>query len=214
MVGRVARSLSLFTLVACGSAQISVAPVAPAGSAQPAGAASGDATFVNHEGDGLATLDPPPASLWAPQTPAWMRAHPPSSTVPAGVRFAIDTQTRLEGHSIVAGGYLINETSAPVELRWVVGLTLGLGSGIAMRPVTDAPPAMPPPPPLPQVLTVPAKTRVRFTSGIELDRYAYPPGGTADVTWSFYPLPASGTLPAQKLPATGPVGPAIAPVPG
>ena len=193
------RPLGLSLLLACGRTEPSASPTVPVSTADPKPASLDPGPFS--ELKTFERADLPGSQL----TPAWTKDHP-DAPVPAGVRFVISPTTRLDGHTLVATGYLINETTAPVDLRGYFAFYISFpgGSSIQRRPSASL---SPPPPPVLYGLTLPARSRLRFGSSLNLDDYAYPAGGAADVAWQFSPVDAAGVLRAQRLPATGPVGP-------
>jgi hypothetical protein len=205
-----AGSSLLLLLAGCSSPGVTAAPVtsATATTSVTSDSSGGARTPPSDLGDALPVV---PIHT-APLTPEWSAAHR-GNEVPASLRFAIDPALHLDGHTVSARGYLINDAGAAVEMQFTGGglwLSFPDSTGIRRRVAANAPP---PPPPLPTVLTLPGKSRILFQASMNLDDYGYPPRGTTDLRWTFGGGVSAGGVLKLALPATGPVGPPPGPIP-
>jgi hypothetical protein len=114
--------------------------------------------------------------------------------------FLVDPPFVTSDH-IVARGWLVNDTDAPV-LTYLLSAPHTLGPFLVMLGGPDVKlhpyggPQMPEVFPAPERLTLPPHTRVPYERVVVLSRYEFPPGTKATLTWqfAFWKEPTSGTF--------------------
>lgn len=110
---------------------------------------------------------------------------------PATLTFELEGGATFKDGYLYVAGYLVNRAPQPQPAILfpvgAMGLTLQPYPGTANRlpPKPGEPPRMMPAPPPPELITVPALSRVRFQTAIPLDEYEWLPGQPRELQWTF-----------------------------
>lgn len=133
---------------------------------------------------------------------------------PEGLTFVVESQEFTSPTTLRIDGALINESGRALE---VIVLPVG-GHGLLLTVLEDervhlrpSPQLSPPVPPMPVAFTIPARSRILFTTQVDFTRYEWTGQPTVQLAWSFNLWSNTGEGPRGTLSAELPAAAAPAP---